>query len=198
MRTKLSLNECDSLVKELCIEAEVLCESHCRGQEGRVFDRFVPANYPLVYSELRKLAGAAVTFLELGSGLGVVTIMADLLGFEAYGIEIRADLVGHAEQLAETFKSKAVFATGSFLPENYEWSAEFFCEDLRTDPDGMPAYDELDMDLQSFDLIYAFPGPDERLFFRDLLRQSGRHGSIFLTDNGIEGIELWTVSSDIE
>ena len=43
--------------------------------------------------QLRALAGRAVSFLEWGSGTGVITIMADMLGFEAYGIEINPALV---------------------------------------------------------------------------------------------------------
>jgi hypothetical protein len=198
MNTKLSLQECDIKVQALFVEADKLSDQYYRNHPNREFDRFVPANYPLVYAELRKLKDTAITFLEMGSGLGVVTIMADFLGFEAYGIEICPELTDTSQDLAEAFQSKAIFANGSFLPDDFQWNPEHFSDDLRTEPDGVPAYDELDMDLPSFDLLYAFPGPYETLFFRDLLRQSGRHGSLFLTDNGIEGIDLWTVGSQIQ
>ena len=60
-------------------------------------------------------------FLEWGSASGVITIMADMLGFEAYGIELDESLVNTSRTLATTFESNARFAAGSFLPAGYVW-----------------------------------------------------------------------------
>ena len=65
-------------------------------ERARGFEAYVPADYPLVLQSLKELQGKASTFLEWGSGLGVVTLMASALGFEAYGLEVAPELVEHA------------------------------------------------------------------------------------------------------
>ena len=84
---------------------------------------FVPGEYERVLDILLELRGDHLKFLEWGSATGVITIMADLLGFEAYGIEIDADLVDVARELAAKYDSNARFAAGSFLPAGYEYRA---------------------------------------------------------------------------
>ena len=59
---------------------------------------FVPCDHHAAYETLRRLSPRTATFLEFGSAAGIVTIMADLLGIEAYGIEIEPALV-HASRL---------------------------------------------------------------------------------------------------
>ena len=53
---------------------------------------FVAANYESVLEALIAQRAPGLTFLEWGSATGVITIMADLLGYEAYGIELDASL----------------------------------------------------------------------------------------------------------
>ena len=59
--------------------------SHARADNQH---RFIAADHADAIPVLRASAGEAHTFLELGSGTGVITILADLLGFEAVGIEL--------------------------------------------------------------------------------------------------------------
>ncbi|MGQ0814428.1 MAG: class I SAM-dependent methyltransferase, partial [Gemmatimonadota bacterium] len=82
---------------------------------------FVAADYDVVLRRLLPLRAPGVRFLECGSATGIITIMADLLGFEAYGIELDADLVAIARKLAGKYESNARFAIGSFLPTGYEY-----------------------------------------------------------------------------
>ncbi|NIO39185.1 MAG: hypothetical protein GTO41_02680, partial [Burkholderiales bacterium] len=67
-----------------------------RHEDSAGFGEYVSADYAQVCQSLIELRGQATTFLEWGSGLGVVAIMASRLGFEAYGIEAEAELVEHA------------------------------------------------------------------------------------------------------
>src|SRR5512141_877538 len=85
----------------------------------REFHPFVPANYDRVLRTLLRVRAPGLRFLEWGSATGVITIMADLLGFEAFGIEIDAELVAYARDLARRHGSRARFAAGSFLPTGY-------------------------------------------------------------------------------
>src|SRR6185437_15157250 len=68
---------------------------------------FVPADYALVLDALLPLRSADIRFLEWGSATGVVSIMADLLGFDATGIEIDAQLVTTSRELATRYESAA-------------------------------------------------------------------------------------------
>jgi pimeloyl-ACP methyl ester carboxylesterase len=71
---------------------------------------FVPAEYEQVETVLVSLQRPGMRFLEWGSAMGVITIMADMLGFAAAGIEIDADLARIARELADRFGSAAEFA----------------------------------------------------------------------------------------
>ena len=54
---------------------------------------FVPADYERVLEALVAHRGTGLRFLEWGSATGVITIMAELLGFDAYGVELDPALV---------------------------------------------------------------------------------------------------------
>ena len=60
----------------------------------------------------------------------------------------------------------------------------------RTVMDAPSAYAELDMELRDFDLIYAYPWPDEHALYHNILREFGRRGAMFLSYDACEGIEL--------
>lgn len=177
----------DQATRSLWTEADEIWE---RAQDRRPFRAFVAADYQEVYQALVRLQGRLVTVLEWGSGLGVVTIMASNLGFEAYGIESEPHLVDWSRKLAEKYGPNAQFATGSFIPAEYEWSPEFADESFRTEVDVEPAYEDLDMELRDFDLVYAFPWPDEQALYHDIMRQRGGENGLLLTYDAREGIRL--------
>ncbi len=56
-------------------------------------------------------------FCEWGSGIGVVTAMAEMLGFEACGIEIDAPLAAASRELLRDFKLSAPIETGDYLEQ---------------------------------------------------------------------------------
>src|SRR5437762_3419739 len=80
------------------------------GRRIRQFQRpgrapgFVPSDYAGAYAALQGVAAAGLApgprFCEWGSGFGVVAGLAALAGFDASGIEVEADLVAAARQLA--------------------------------------------------------------------------------------------------
>ena len=183
--------EPDLKTRALWIKAREIWD---RCDDQRAFRAFVPADYEEVYQALARLKGRLATVLEWGSGLGVVTIMASNLGFEAYGIEHEPQLVEWSRKLAKEFGPRAQFVTGSFIPREYEWNPRTADESFRSDVDAEPAYDGLDMELRDFDLVYAFPWPDEQPLCRDILRQCGRKNTLFLTYDAREGCLLRRVS----
>ena len=152
------------------------------------FRDFIAADYEKVFKALALLKDQADTFLEFGSGLGIITSSAGLLGYEAYGIEIDPKLVRQAEMLAEKYETNAEFSFGSFIPDGYKWSAQFEDEFFKTILDDRDGYGDLDMELRDFDLVYGYPWPGERLFFRDIMDRFGRKGALFMTYDVREGI----------
>ena len=177
-------------MKQLWTESDDLWE-RCRNKLE--FGSFVSADYLAIYQELVQLQGQVETVLEWGSGLGVVTIMASRLGFDAHGIEVEPRLVEHSLLLAEKYGPDAQFATGSFIPDDYVWDNEMTSDSTRTDHDSRAAYDELDMELRDFDLVYAYPWPDEHPFFMNIMQTCGGEGSLFLCYDAREGTLLTRV-----
>lgn len=157
------------------------------------FESYASADFEAVYETLSKIEPKRQTFLELGSGLGVVTIMASRLGFDAYGIDAKAGLVEYSREFASEFAPNAKFGVGSFIPDEFEWDPGNGDESVRTFIDLPDAYDGLDMSLADFDLIYAYPWPTEHDLYYNFLGQFARPGAQFLTYDAREGMDLKTL-----
>ncbi len=180
----------DPLLEEmraLWKETDEIWDRH-HDQEG--FGGYVSADYVEVYQELLKLKDQVDTVLEWGSGLGVVTIMASRLGFQAYGIEVEPVLVEYSQELAERYGPDAQFAAGSFIPDDYQWGVELPGNPSRTETDSRAAYDELDMQPHDFDLIYAYPWPDEHGLYLDIIRNHGGENTLFMSFDAREGVSI--------
>lgn len=144
------------------------------------FHPFVPVNYEEVLQKLLPLQQPGLKFLEWGSGTGVIAIMADLIGFEAYGIEIDASLVDVARQLAEKYESKARFAAGSFFPEGYVWRGTDGDTRLGTLGQGTSGYLQFGMPLEEFDIVYGYPWDGEAEIMRDVMKKYGRADALLM------------------
>lgn len=140
----------------------------------RAFHPFVPADYNDVESILLPLCAEGVRFLEWGSGTGVITILADLIGFDACGIELDPSLVEVARDLARRFESKARFATASFLPEGYQYRDPDGGHRTGTLGSGPSGYLALGHPLEDFDLVFGYPWHGEEPVMRDVFRRYGR------------------------
>ena len=174
--------------RRLWAEADELWE---RQQASAPFHGYVSADYLAVYQSLARLRERAFTVLEWGSGLGIVTIMASRMGYDAYGIEAEPRLVEYSESFAQTYGPEAQFAQGSFVPDDFRWSPPDGGDEVgRTMIDIASAYDELDMELRDFDLIYAYPWPDEHLLYHNIIREFGRRDALLLSYDAREGIDL--------
>jgi SAM-dependent methyltransferase len=152
---------------------------------------FVPADYDHVLQTLLRLRAPGLRFLELGSATGVITIMADMLGYEAYGIELDGKLVDVARELAARFDSGARFAAGSFLPSGYRYRSRTGDDRIGTIGHGASAYPELRHPLEDFDLVYGYPWHGEEPMMLDLMRAYGGRGARLLMHGGKEGIRIF-------
>lgn len=152
---------------------------------------FVAADYEKVLQTLLALRCPGLRFLEWGSATGVITVMADLLGFEAYGIELDPELVNIARGLAKRFDSRARFAVGSFLPAGYQWRPRTGDGRIGTIGHGISGYAELQHPLEDFDLVYAYPWNGEEPMMHDLMRCYGGDRARLLLHGGTEGVRIY-------
>jgi hypothetical protein len=176
-------------------EGRTIFEQFERDVRSAAFHPFKPANYTAMVDELLPFVGECRTFLEWGSATGVIAITADLLGFDACGIEIDADLVAVARDLARRHGSRARFAAGSLLPAGYEWRAPSGDPRLGTIEPGEPGYAELGMDLTDFDLVYGYPWSGESAMMYDIMQRCGANGARLLINSGSGGVQVTRISN---
>jgi hypothetical protein len=158
------------------------------------FPAFVSSDLVLAYTALSHLEASALVpgdqFCEWGSGLGVVCCLAAMTGFRAFGVEASGRLVRKARRLAADFDLPAEFARGNYIPggtggrllggRKFAW--------LSTS--GRCGYEALGVTLDEFDLIYAYPWPDEEGLVEDVFEGHARPGALLLTYHGERGLWL--------
>lgn len=175
----------DRLIREGCVAQDAF-RSFAKDRHHL----FIPCDHHGAYETLRELRSRALTFVEFGSGAGVVTVMADLLGFEAYGIEIEPWLVNRSSEIAEQFGSSAIFAEGTFVPPAYQDEIELLSGDFLTPTNGAYAFDELGLELSDFDLVFAYPWPGDEDWLVELMRRHARDDALLLTYDVCDGFQV--------
>ena len=196
-RQKKADQQKGDLDPQLRARLQALCEEGwalwCRFDAERrrhSFHPFVPADHQAVLEALIPLRAPGLRFLEWGSATGVITIMADILGFEAYGIELDPDLVDQARELARKCESRARFTVGSFIPAGYRWKDHRGDERLGTIGHGDSGYLDLGLSLEEFDVVYGYPWSGEELMMLDLMKVHGRPQATLLV-HAASGVEVY-------
>ncbi len=155
---------------------------------------FVPCDFVAVYRAFEEIENKQLAvghyFLEWGSGIGAATCCAALLGYNATGIEINTDLVEISLGLAEDYQIEAEFICGSFVPRGGEDLVGWQEEITWLETEGDDAYQDLEMEVEDFDLIYAYPWPGEEQIVFDIFEKFASNGALLLTFHGQEGLRL--------
>ena len=160
---------------------------------------FVPSDFVTIYRSLRAIAEANLApgtlLCEWGSGFGVVASLAAMLEFRVCGIEIDGPLVDASRRLAEDLCLPVEFVHGSLIPaggaaeaeEAYaNASSEYFW--LVTEADD--AYSELGLDLDDFDVVFAYPWPGEECLIEVLFEKYAAEGALLLLYNQYNSVQL--------
>jgi SAM-dependent methyltransferase len=174
--------------------AQARIDRHFAAPEHRTGIGFVPCDHEAVFRALKALARAQPDlrrFLEWGSGFGVVTGLAAMLGLEACGIEIDARLVMESRALLAAQGLRAAVAHGSFMPADFAVRQRLVDDETRTVFDAADGYGELERDLDDFDLVFAYPWPTEEELYCDLFRRRADHGAVLLTWSRTEGARCY-------
>lgn len=149
--------------------ADKHCDAIFESGANKKMPAFVPADYERIYRAIdavqREGSILGNRFVEWGSGLGTATCLAALLGFEAIGIEIQAELVKRAKVLADEFDLSPEFLEMSYLPEGYDFQNTQGAREL-----SMPSrarrhgamYEDVEWELEEVDLFYIYPWPGEQ------------------------------------
>ncbi|AHG92665.1 hypothetical protein J421_5130 (plasmid) [Gemmatirosa kalamazoonensis] len=164
----------------LCADGWAIWERFDGTVRERGFHPFVPADYEVVRATLLALRAPGRRFLEWGSATGIITIMADLMGFDAYGIEVDAGLVATAREVAARHGSGARFVVGSFLPTGYRWRSADGDGRTGTIARGDSGYQQLGRAPEDFDVVFGYPWGGEAPVMRDVMQRYGSPDALLL------------------
>lgn len=163
----------------------------------RHFPAFVPCDFDDAFLSLRDLSNAELApggnFCEWGSGFGVVSCLASMVHFDACGIEVDEGLVDAARLLAADFDVPVEFHLGSYLPFGCETLVDAACVAsgdrfawLETDAAGPAA----EFAPEDFDVIFAYPWPDEESLVASIFDGYAATGAVLVTYHGEDGFRL--------
>lgn len=167
-------------IARLIAEGREIAGAFDRDVRQKNWHPFIAADYDEVLHQLLPLRRLRTSFLECGCATGVITIMADLLGFDACGIESDGDLVAIARRLADKYESTARFALGSFLPTGYEYRDATGDGRLGTLTLGDSGFPQLARSMEDFDIVFAYPWDGESAVLEDLMHRHGRSSAQLL------------------
>ena len=131
------------------------------------------------------------TFCEWGCGFGIVTGLAWLYGLDAVGIEAEPFLVQQARDLLKKQNIQAEVWQGNFLPRGAEKLATEQADHPSLFHEMPSAYDEHDLAIDDFAMIFAYPWPGEEHFLREVFYRYARHGAVMLMFRGPYQIEVY-------
>jgi len=157
----------------VCAEGQAIFERFDRNVRERAFHPFVAADYEVVRAALLGLRADGRRFLEWGSATGIITILADLMGYDACGIEIDGSLVETARAVAARHGSAARFVTGSFLPTGYVHRTPDGDTRTGTLAEGPSGYLALGRALEDFDVVFGYPWGGEEPVMHDVMQRYG-------------------------
>ena len=173
-----------------------LDEAHARiarfleGRGERRIPGFITSDFHLAYEGLSWVAGecerrgadvSATTFCEWGSGFGVVTCLASMLGFRSVGIEIEPDLVEASRRLSADHGLDAEFFAASYQPPGTHTGT---IDETRLD-------EGLGFVSADFDVVFVYPWRVEEPAAFLLFERYGRPGAWFLTYHGGADLRVW-------
>jgi hypothetical protein len=166
----------------------------CRYYRRYRSSAFCPSNFRGAYGILQHRAAQAETagtlFCEWGSGFGVVTCLAALLEFDAFGIEVDSNLVRASRRLAADFDLPVEFAQGSFIPAGDRKLMQAAGSFAWLTTTAAPAHEELGLATEDFGIIFAYPWPDEERALGQLFERHAGAGALLVTHHGGEDFRL--------
>lgn len=184
-------------VTRLIRETDEVIDDFYDGIKNRRNPQYVPSDSKLVYAALASVTRQDLpigrVFCELGSGFGVGTLLASLLGYEAYGIEIDPQLAERSRRLAAERNIAVTILNTSYLPDGYSSYPGVGGEEL-VPPDQAcggarfnhqaSRYPGMDFDTDEIDVFFVYPWPKEQEMMQDLFKAIASDGAILIAYYG--------------
>lgn len=179
-----------SRISHLLREADSRIWQHMEEQRGHGLG-FVASDFVMVHAALEQIVkerlARGTMFCEWGSGFGVVAMLASMLGFDAYGIEVQSELVRAAEDLAGCVQCDVQFAHGSFMTARDEDLVDT-AEASWWHTGERNGYEDLDLQPEDFDVFFGYPWPGEEDLFDALFVRHASVGTLLLTYHDATGV----------
>lgn len=180
-------------VREFLADAAVRIDAFIEEYKDDPVAGFVPSDYEVVYqalASLRESGAGGDEFCEWGSGLGIIAGLAAMLGYDSVGIEIDRRLVLASRQLAADYHLPVQLIQGSYVPDDFRPEEDADESHVMTLEHGRAAYEELGLDPDDFEVIFAYPWPGEDDVVTALFDQCAARGAVLMTFHGQDGLWL--------
>jgi len=202
VKVELSTAPLPREIRDLLQRAEIRIDTYFQHQPRKRVPRFIASDFEAAYRMLQAIhdqqlaPGAA--FCEWGSGFGIITIIAAMVGFDACGIEIEAQLVDESVALARDFNIDAKFICNTYIPNGFEYHTdEIGNTSALTRSIVLPSdwlrgtkMFENDIEIEDFDTIFTFPWPGEAELVENLFELQAAEGALFMTYDESDGMHL--------
>jgi hypothetical protein len=103
--------------------------------------------------------------------------------------------VEQASDLADAVDLPAEFYGGSFIPRGISDIVDLGSDVEHVETHEDDVYEEIGLDMDDFDLFFAFPWPGEEHFFEAVFQAGAADNSLLLTYRGRDGMHLIRKSS---
>lgn len=150
-------------------------------------EQFVASDHRLVYRTLAWIEAARLLsgrrFIEWGCGFAVNACAAASLGWDVIAVEAQAALLPEARQIIALWQQPVELLQANFLPAG----AEQHSDDPYLPSLGHAAesvYTLLDMSLDDFDIVFAYPWPGEGDFIEEVFAMHAAAGAVLVCFRG--------------
>ena len=182
-------------VAKFISDAQSRIDSFIESRLNEPIHSFVPSDFSLVYGALRHLVDRNLAtgplFCEWGSGAGAITCLAAMVGFKACGIEFEFDLVELSTRLARDYQLNVGFYQGNLVPYGGQRIAAEVSEFEWLAVGGADPYDQMGLEINDFDVVFAYPWPGEEHVIERLFDRFAADGALLMTYSGVEGVRLF-------
>jgi SAM-dependent methyltransferase len=182
-------------VNRLLEGADALLQQYWDSWHRRPIEQYVACDFRDVYRAMSAIENQSLArgnlFCEWGCGFGIVTAMAAQLGWEAIGIEAESFLVERARKFLASHAIAAEIWQGNFLPSGSERLARHQANHASLFHQVPNAYEDQDLQLDDFAIVFAYPWPGEDGFLKDVFRVYASDSALLLLFLGPYELELY-------
>lgn len=163
----------------------------------RPIEQYVACDFRYVWGALQSMlrqdtaTATGKSFVEWGSGFGIVTALAWYSGLSAVGIEAEQFLVEEGRKLLKNHAIQAELWHGNFLPSGAEKLAGLQSDHPSLFHHVPSAYSLHDCNLDDFAIVFAYPWPGEEHFQREVFCRYASKDALLLMFRGPYQIELY-------